>query len=706
MAEKFYPSLVIFVDEIGRQIYDQFSFMMLSVGLAEPLRKFVGLIHNTLADAQFATYRLINDILSSDVQKEEIVSGQITTSLSGTTTMLESAIENMWQLLSLDIDKNTEEIRDAECPMPERRIQVYIVGPANSAAMNYVLRTMRTQLSGESAKEADVYLLLSTNSSSSSNTTLDSAATSYQADPLVKFSSTLEEKQVPKNEAYSAVAQALCTLITTGITSQYTFERQIHPEPHPDGNGQIGYVITNLHTLPYTVLEDYCCAYLGSELMSQWRIDIRKGTTSKEKTAQQLSVQQSVGKIRQWMESNPSRPKELHELFSRENVDREFKNCKEPSDTWADVVCKVIDEKVPGMYEGWALEVEEKVCAQVREVIEQIWLSNINGYSLIYAYIAKLKEQLETLFCDWCKIHKDRYQTALRNFETTWGPFDKTTNTPLGGTDNQLPTEVKRVGEPLRHYLASEQVQVPSAMTVIVAGFLVIPPPVLIVLTLFPAWSVLPIIGGIVGFVLLCNMLFRSWRRREVVRVREALLEVYHLYLDYAYGCEFHKDSLREKVEGSLRKMLRTEDERSRNVKGLIAQIETKLLADANKARDSLFDSSKASRGVPIGGIQENVSDAKNTLQDLAERIAWQHYDQSDQGYERNRFFKSLQDGLVKIAEMDENDAYHHVHNLVEPIIKRYFEDRSLTKITGLDDMTLQHFSVLAFAGGVVTSSK
>jgi hypothetical protein len=671
---------------------------MLSIGLAEPLQKCIGLIQYTYtaANTLIVTSRLVSDVFVESATRETKEPSRGPTTVSNV-AKIEDVVTHV-QRLSIHLNSNIRKIGQAGYATLKPNMQIYIVGTVKSAAMNNILRIVQEQLyPGDLAKEADVYLLLCPNTLVSSDAITEIRNTIQQMDSLVKFSYKFDDMPagyISEEASHYAIAQALYALTTTGITSQEAFGQKMQRQLSSNEDQRVGYLITSSITFPRKLLVDCCSIHLGSELMQQWGDDISKGLTLEEKTEQRHCAGQSMGEVEQWMRDSSPRPTKLFTLFSPERVDEEYKQRKKPFVTWMDVVDKIIDKKAQEAYKEWRKEPADlwkerlkKVHTCIEEAIKDISLSNINSSNVIKVYIDECKESLANLLGDWSRQREDKYEEAIKHLKDTLSASGKAINDQDHAPGDQVSSETRDIPELLRQRLVFEQARVASIFALVAAGLLAAPPLILIALGLFPAWPVPLVIEVGVSFILFWSMLFRRWQQRKVVRMRKALLTLYHLYVKYTRDCE---DCLHRYIQDSLQTLLsqvaQAEDEHLQKMNAIIAEEGVASQAHIDTALKNLLDSPQATRDTFIddrGGEQVGAACIKN----LAERIAIRQYGgKSKQKYDRSQFLKSFQDRLKQITKTKEHEAPQHVLKIVRPVVDTYLSRRSLAKTTHLDD--------------------
>ncbi len=266
----FRPSIVIFTDPGVEDIYTSLKSIILSLGLVEPLRKCIAMMRTQRTpNTQVAQSWFASDIFTPP--KAPLDDPYQATSSPFAITL---------ELLRQEVlaSHNQQRIEESGYYIPDKPLQVYVIGDPATDATSRILQTLHAQL-----PEADICCIVCPSQPTrSSSLILPSthedrpsaiAVASSQAEQraLANFSYVYEHRQtkstIMRRELYSyAVAQALYTLLTTSITAHDEFDQAIHANPLSTGT-----LSTCLITSPYTEAQNFCDVYLASELVAAWQ---------------------------------------------------------------------------------------------------------------------------------------------------------------------------------------------------------------------------------------------------------------------------------------------------------------------------------------------------------------------------------------------------------------------------------------------------
>lgn len=318
---RFRPSLIIFIDKAGRQICQHFKEIMSMTNLDEVLHQSIALLQ-----VEEGADEAIPCPLKDDFPEDNDLPTQ--------PGPLDELVASM--LTNVRLHRRIKEIRDASYPVPDPRPQIYIVGEATSPWMAYVLRVVQQQLAALSMNTLVSYVLsayrkvprtvsLYTDAYDHDDPLALLGGSSYwEGRALPNFCYIYEDMRYPahtavsESESYYAGAEAIFTLISTGITPEPVFQRYMQINPNPVRYDNVGSMSTSLVIFPRETLLTYCSSLLGIALMQQWRRDLEDVLAEDIRRKRQRQAQKDIEDIEQWIKDIYPRPN----ANNRENLQR------------------------------------------------------------------------------------------------------------------------------------------------------------------------------------------------------------------------------------------------------------------------------------------------------------------------------------------------------------------------------------------------
>ncbi len=247
------PSLVIFVDTTGINIFQEFNSIKEVVGFDGLLQKYTGLIFYR-SNPQKAFGRLYDsDIPSVD-------------NLDGYTFTLKDAIHEMLTALTDEAIKDT--LKNGGFDV-QSEPQIFIVGNSSTTSPGLVLKTVREVRTKQD--QSQVYYILS------GPPGLDRSPLIREMKESIAVNSNVQQKMAnfsyvypytskqTQKGAFYAAGCALFTLINTGITSQSSFQHLIQHLAQ-----KTGVLRTSFITFPGREMKSYFVKQLTSDLLDKW----------------------------------------------------------------------------------------------------------------------------------------------------------------------------------------------------------------------------------------------------------------------------------------------------------------------------------------------------------------------------------------------------------------------------------------------------
>lgn len=434
MGEKFFrPSLVIFVGKMGKVIFSSYRSIISSSGLAEELQNCVGLIQIPEEDD------------STRNKQGSLQATESFVSISNDNALEAKPFPDVLDVVRsrLQQNNNLQQVRNVGYTIPDKPLQIFIVGDPALTELGIVLRVIRSKLS-----KAEVYYVLyhpykTTLGQQAPLPPLFSKKLDWNKRIIADFCYLYEnwylDTEISEEQSCYASAQALYALITTGITLQEDFKQAIKRRPKQSGDQRIGTLSTCMISYPYEAAWQYCNFYYGVGLLDNWLSsdEAKKAEEEKKLKSQlsqlQLQAKNDVSTIEQWVvdretcsgtntqaEQSPSlrrfilrlknatslhsqikerkgpslailQPEVLHKymqhsnalfhLFSLAIVDDAYKQTNSSSD-WTDFLSDLTTKK----YEAWKIVAgnawkmaDEKMIDALKDSIKDIWGKSVNS---------------------------------------------------------------------------------------------------------------------------------------------------------------------------------------------------------------------------------------------------------------------------------------------------------------------------------------
>lgn len=810
---QFRPSLIIFVDRAGENIYTHFSPATLLGSLDAPLRTGIGLLRVKAGqDPQplspgASTEEESDPAQWVDEDKEEEEDDALEPPTEE--DKLASAIEDM--LRTVQLSTTIETIEDEGYAVPNSRTQIYIVGHADSESLATVLRMVREVLRSKDFDSLVCYMLsdypagriraINRDATLAHKNTNDTTWLLNDSSPwanreVANFcyrygdSIMLDRPRFVKAEdAHYAMAAAIFALAATGITAADTFQREMELRPLTKEYDRIGTLSTSFIIFPRTEISAYCSAQLGADLISQWIADIDAGALpDEERAARQREAQTAIEKIEQWLKDDPPRPgtdnnkwpslsilrlrgyaqsnrveleqrrlynqlqdqtRSLFQLFSYEEITNDetvtdARGRKKKRKDWTKIADKRADKAVE-VFANWDraataawVAAGEKICAELKQKVDQLWPIEPNGLDLAKVYIDEYYEKLNSLIDRmtlWREFHDRDYNNALQSFQELstgdWVIDEEESNiigndqvagaqatptitgngtnaataasgvTIIGGpqaqasTHTHIPEHEDRIAQQLGQRIRYMQRQVTGPLSLV--GLTVFFTTILLaaILSFLPGnladntlW-VVAISLIIVAIVILVNWMAYRRRRRAVREAQEDLLNFYRRY--YAHRCEEREDATRLLVTGPLHRRVLQIRERIDDMRSFISGVGKELEQETTRASNKLFNGPSASRDIFIANGERLQRAGKNTLKEFASQVAAQRRNNPRELWHRTleemkaELLRSLQRNPTSLVDMSDEETRQHIFSFTRGIITQYLTDKLVDIGAALD---------------------
>lgn len=465
---QFRPSLIIFVDEAGARVRQNFNLDTLLAYLDGPLRQSVGILQVDSEKPDRATPIIIQSPSADDPDMPT----------------QEGALEDVIyrSLLSVQLDRRRLAISTAGYSVPNPRTQVYIVGevgdPTIQRLMAKILRVVKEQIRRNRFDSTVCYFLncyqLPQNNDSyvaSLTKKLDvrglkwsdyeMANMSYLFEPIMPYPSPTF---VNPGEIRYATAESLLALTATGIMSWPNFESELLLPPGLENYGDhIGGMSTSMIRFPRVAAKQYCSAQLSAELVQKWHDDLHKSTVS-ERQFQGLKAgaQNLGGRIREWIRDSQERPGvdeslwpslavlrqkdaanvvnasqqealtllhdrsvNLFKTLSYDSLDRRYSRQVMRNHTWGALAYKLFgraaesfDEWKKQARRAWDLA-GDRISEEITRNVNDLWSDGDSGLKQATSYVIELDMRLKNLeeaIGDWRQRHEDIYKEKMKYF--------------------------------------------------------------------------------------------------------------------------------------------------------------------------------------------------------------------------------------------------------------------------------------------------
>ncbi|HEU5382463.1 MAG TPA: hypothetical protein VFV38_44190 [Ktedonobacteraceae bacterium] len=317
---RFRPSLIVFVNEEGKQICKQLKQIIQLTQFDEVLHQCIALLQVTALEepeqsqqtsVRFEQARLV------PVGQEFPPDEDIPASPADLDLLLQRAIDN------IQLNKRLIEIRTAGYPVPETRPQIYIVGNARSVALREIHKIIRKELQRRFFTTEVCYILDAFDSPDLGNVQAqDDLAPAQPDDPYwgredvpnfcffyEKYLSYPQPSTVTREESHYAAAESLFALISTGITPEPQFENYLQPPTRLTTYTNVGSMNTTLLIFPREAALTFASARLGSALVEQWLDDLNRELLPEDRRRSlQIQARNDVKEIEDWLRDKELRP--------------------------------------------------------------------------------------------------------------------------------------------------------------------------------------------------------------------------------------------------------------------------------------------------------------------------------------------------------------------------------------------------------------
>ena len=807
---RFRPSLIIFVDEAGERICQQFKRII-------DVTDFDPLLHQSIALLQVAdgNDRAHPVPVGKEFPPDEDIPRE------------EDTLEHLVDTMLRDVQRNKRvvEIIEAGYPVPNPRTQVYIVGSAQDPWMAQVLQIVNAQVAKKGFTTLTCFILSTYEKGQSaiaspSDTTIvgedmptSLSGGSFWAEREVANFCYLYEDMltypvptfVTEAESDHAAAEALFTLAATGITPEPVFEEMMKVGPTLNTYENVGTLSTSMIIFPREAILEYCSSRLAVALTSQWIRDLNDGVLPEQEHEKLQNRARGVAnRIEQWIYDGPLRPyansqkrlqeiqrkakqnttntstqkslldnanrwpslaildggeqrllknaahssrsvtdhkrilrrlieetEELFLLFWSEDINNETNRQKRRLDGWTKLVFQQEGKAVEAYQEwdkaatdAWAA-VKTRVNAEVKQIIDQLWSAEDNGFEVAATYVDELDDRLATLADRLGRLresHERDYEDALNEFERKadgeWVTHQNATsiigsgqgtaqagptmsNQPIanqGPADgaivgsnvpsqtstsayHHLPTREEHIARHLEQRITWLQNQVPSLPTQVTVSIPFLFSLVLSGMALFPNVMTTPITAGLTvgtgAIIATGNGYFRWFYQKRVEEAKEDLLTFYRIY--YAHRCEQREDKLRTIVTGPLRRSVQSIRERLDNIRLFVNDLQNTLDKRATNVQHKLFSGPSGVRDIFVAN-GERLQKDHHTLEDIAAQITklrlkepveeW-HRTPQDMKQHLIQTFRQMQESIL---EMGDEQAQQHIYAFAAEIICAYFK--------------------------------
>jgi Asp-tRNA(Asn)/Glu-tRNA(Gln) amidotransferase C subunit len=319
---RFRPSLVVFVNEEGRQICAYLKQIV-------QLTQFDELLHQGIALIQVTALEERDQ--SDPVDKVRVHFGQVECIPVGQAfpedEELPDASADLQDVISasinrIQLDTVLYEI-SREYPVPETRPQVYIVGNARSRALREIHQMIQREVRRRFFATEICYILDAFEHTGQGDVqagedpTLPNLRDPYWLrEDVPNFCFFYEQylafpnpRTVTREESHYAAAESLFVLISTGITPEPRFENFLQPPPRLTTYTNVGSMNTTLLIFPREAALTFASARLGSTLVKQWLDDLnRELLPEKRRRDLQGQARRDVAEIEGWLEEKELRP--------------------------------------------------------------------------------------------------------------------------------------------------------------------------------------------------------------------------------------------------------------------------------------------------------------------------------------------------------------------------------------------------------------
>lgn len=309
---RFRPGLILFVDEAGQQICEQLRAITSFAGLDPVLCQSIALLH--VSSASLATTPLPRCGLC----------------LEGTIPQQTDTLEHVLPetIRNVQSSRRIQEIINAGYPVPNPRTQVYLVGDTSQPWLQRVFSVVQAQLqrldthtlvcymlhaphvtneaTGDDAATQAAKPVLATGEQAMSGPTHNVANFCYLYEDMLAYPTPTF---VSTHESYYALAEALFTLLSTGITTEPFFEESMRVSASFTPADSVGSLSTSMVVFPEAAIVDYCSVRLGADMLKQWQQELQGSTLAEPRHVEiQARARSMVKDINRWLDDGPERP--------------------------------------------------------------------------------------------------------------------------------------------------------------------------------------------------------------------------------------------------------------------------------------------------------------------------------------------------------------------------------------------------------------
>lgn len=635
------------------------------------------------------------------------------------------SVQREWRLL---------EVKSRGYNAPNTRTQIFIVGEPTSKNMRWMSKILGIvrELTRKYHFESPVFYFLNSyhidkDYSDTLMKPLSKPGLKWSGFELTNFGYLYEHlisyptpTFLTQSEVQYATAEALLALVASGITTMPVFENEMElPSNVEDYANHIGNFNTSMIQFPRTTVRRFCSSRLASELMQEWSHTLNQSTVSDQQLRElKNQARQRVGDIVSWMGDRQERPaaegvqwpslailrrpnhpkseremnqqraihnqligqtEKLFQVFSQEDVDREYKAQRVKTKTWDEVAYERCGRAV-GFYPTWeryaksAWDVaSDRIGAEVKRDIDTLWSRDTNGFENARVFVDELDDQLAELMTEvvhWRQAHDATYtedrQDFLRKADGEWvisedesnikgqdkdaGSTGQATPTmggmpsstpaaftnaipvaggspgggsPGGGFPNSpqhLPPLEETIGTNLRRRTHWKQGLVPSGASLFTAGFVSWLAAAFTLPQLnLPMQMLIAADITVATLILVASLSLSFRRRREFRQAQKDTLAFYRRY--YVYHCEKREDLQRI----SLMRMLTGRVMRMRYRFDHLAAFFQNVQSRSDKAADEvvkqLFEGPAIVRDIFIANGEQLERTGPHTLDTIVQKV-------------------------------------------------------------------------------------
>jgi hypothetical protein len=729
---QFRPSLVIFVGETGRQIYEQFfGPEKLLANLDQLLRQSVGLLYLQAQQDEI-------EPLSSEAEFPD------DSDMPKTRGSMQDTIPR--SLESVQSDRRIRAVESKGYAVPNPRTQILIVGDLekeNALQMARVLRIVREAVRQRGFDTNVCYFLNSYKPSSDDHSsTLTKEWIDYE---VANFCYLYENKTgypfpvfIDESEVRYATAKALLALVATGISSSLTYDEEEMrlPAPLKDYGQQVGSMSTIMIKFPRVEAREYCSILLSCELIQKWQDDLDWGHITDAERGEALSrASMMVGKIKYSIEDSMPRSQEKESQYHSLDILRQGKPtshlasarqvelynqllaCKKDLfaffsyESWSDVANKQMMENSYVRWESKARQAWEAASNRfeedIKNDIDNLWAREYNGLGMACIYVVELDNRLSQLadeIAQWGQRHDRAYQEACSRFEqlteerdnwelddTKGGGTSVITNSASSALSPQcLPAREEEIACNLKQRAEWKQHQIPSLgvfiaisfpawiMAVLMLGLFHLPPNILMSLGLI-----------LVAFIVFGGLVLRYQCQQQMTAARRNILDFYRCY--YIYRCEKHEDMQRDSLIMILRSRVTDMRKRFEDMSAFLSNVRSKTIKDAEQVIKQLFDGPAGSHDIFIANGERLQRHGKHTLDDVAKQVTRLRTNDPLEEWHRtsekikNELIRTFRTASASLIDMTPEDAQKYINDFTRKIVDHYLVGSLVSISAALD---------------------